>query len=78
MGKTRDLFKKIRVTKTTFHAKMGTKKDRNSMDLKEAEDINKSWRAYVEELLKNDLNDPDSHSCVITQIKTDILKCEIK
>jgi len=78
MGKTRDLFKKIRVTKTTFHAKMGTKKDRNSMDLKEAEDINKWWRAYVEELLKNDLNDPDSHSCVITQIKTDILKCEIK
>ena len=78
MGKTRDLFKKTRHTKGIFHVNKGTIKDRNGMDLTEAEDINKSWRAYVEELLKNDLNDPDSHSCVITQIKTDILKCEIK
>ena len=78
MGKTRDLFKKIRLNKRTFQSKMSTKKDRNTMDLKEAEDINKWWRAYIEELLKNDLNDPDSHSCVITQIGTDILECEIK
>ena len=64
MGKTRDLFKKIRDTKGTFHAKMGTIKDRNRMDLTEAEDINKRWQEYTEELYKKDLNDPDNHDGV--------------
>ena len=68
MGKTRDLFKKIRDTKGTFHAKMNTKKDRNGMDLTEAEDIKKSWQGYIEELYKKDLNDPDNHDSVITHL----------
>ena len=75
MGKTRDLFKKIRDTKGTFHAKMGTIKDRNSMDLTEAEDIKKSWQEYTEELYKKDLHDPDNHNGVITHLKPDILEC---
>ena len=66
MGKTRDLFKKIRDTKGTFHAKMGTIKDRNGKDLTEAEDIKKRWREYTEELYKKDLHDPDNHNGVIT------------
>ena len=66
MGKTRDLFKKIRDTKRTFHTKMGSIKDRNSMDLKEAEDIEKRWQEYMEELYKKDLHDPDNHDDVIT------------
>ena len=68
MGKTRNLFKKIRDTKKTFHAKMGTIKDRNSMDLTEAQDIKKKWQKYTEELYKKDLNDPDNHDCVITHL----------
>ena len=78
MGKTRDLFKKIRVTKGTFHAKMGTIMDRNSMDLTEAEDIKKRWQDYTEELFKKDLHDPDNHDGVITQLEPDILECEVK
>ena len=78
MGKTRDLFKKIRDTKGTFHAKMGTIKDRNGMDLKEAEDIEKRWQQYTEELHKKDLNDPDNHDDVITHLELDILECEVK
>ena len=78
MGKTRDLFKKIRDTKGTFHAKMGTTKDRNGMDLTEAEDIKKRWQEYTEELYKKDLHHPDHHNGVITHVKTDILKCELK
>ena len=78
MGKTRDLFKKIRDTKGTFHAKMGTIKDRNSMDLTEAEDIKKRWQEYTEELYKRDRHDPDNHDGVITQLKQDILECEFK
>ena len=66
MGKTRDLLKKIRDTKGTFHAKMGTEKDRDGMDLEEAEDIQKTWQEYTEELYKKDLHDPDNHDCVIT------------
>ena len=66
MGKTRDLFKKIRDTKGTFHAKMGTIKDRNGMELREAKDIKKRWQEYTEELYKKGLNDPDNHDCVIT------------
>ena len=77
MGKTRDLFKKIRDTKGTFHAKMGSIKDRNSMDLIEAEDI-KRWQEDTEELYKKDLHDPDNHDGVITHLEPDILKCEIK
>ena len=69
MGKTRDLFKKIRDTKGTFHAKMGTIKDRNDMDLTEAEDIRKSWQEYTEELYKRDLHDPDNHNGVITHLE---------
>ena len=69
MGKTRDLFKKIRDIKGTFHAKMGTIKDRNSMDLIEAEDINKRWQEYTEELYKKDLNDPDNHDGMITHLE---------
>ena len=78
MGKTRDLFKKIRDTKGTFHAKMGTIKDRNSMDLTEAEDIKKRWQEDTEELYKKDLHDPDNHDGVITHLEPDILECEVK
>ena len=78
MGKTRDLFKKIRDTKGIFHAKMGSIKDRNSMDLKEAEDIKKRWQEYTEELYKKDLHDPDNHNGVITHLDSDILEHEVK
>ena len=78
MGKTRELFKKIRDTKGTFHAKMGTIKDRNGMDLTEAEDIKKKWREYTEELYKIDLHDPDDHDGVITHLEPDIWESEIK
>ena len=78
MGKTGDLFKEIRDTKGTFHAKMGTIKDRNGMDLSEAEDIKKRWPEYTEELHKKDLHDPDNHNGVITHLEQDILKYEIK
>ena len=77
MGKTRDLFKKIRDTKETFHAKMGTIKDRNGMDLKEAEDIKKRWQEYIE-LYKKDLHDPDNHDGMITHLESDILEWEVK
>ena len=78
MGKTRDLFKKIRDTKGTFHAKMGSIKDRNGMDLTEAEDIKKRWQEYTEELYKKELHDPDNHDSVITHthLEPDILECE--
>ena len=76
MEKTRDLFKKIRDTKGTFHAKMGSIKDRNSMHLTEAEDIKKRWQEYTEELYKQDLHDPDNHNGVITHLERDILECE--
>ena len=78
MGKTRDLFKKIRDTKGTFYAKMGSIKDRNSMDLTEAEDIKKRWQEYTEELYKKYLHDPDNHNGVITHLEPDILECEVK
>ena len=78
MGKTRDLFKKIRDTKGIFHAKMGTIKDRNGMDLTEAEDIKKRWQEYTEELYKKDLHDPDNHDVVITHLESDILECKVK
>ena len=78
MGKTRDLFKKIRDTKGTFHAKIGSIKDRNGIDLTEAEDIKKRWQAYTEELYKKDLHDPDNHSGVITHLEPYILECEAK
>ena len=78
MGKTRDLFKKIRDTKGIFHAKMGTIKDRNSMDLTEAEDSKKRRQEYIEELYKKDLHDPDNHNAVITHLEPDILECEVK
>ena len=78
MGKSRDLFKKIRDTKGTFHAKMGTIKDRNSMDLIEVEDIKKRWQEYTEEVYKKDLHDLDNHNGVITQLEPDILECEVK
>ena len=78
MGKTRDLFKKIRDTKGTFHAKMGSIKDRNGMDLTEAENIKKRWQDYTEELYKKDLHDPDNHDGVITHIEPDILECKVK
>ena len=78
MGKTRDLFKKIRDTKRIFHVKIGTIKDRNGMDLTEAEDIKKRWLEYTEELHKKDLHDPDNHGGVITQLEPDILRCEAK
>ena len=78
MGKPRDLFKKTRDTRGTFHAKMGTIKDKNGMDLKEAEDIKKRWQEYTEELYKKDLHDPDNHDGVITHLEPDILECEIK
>ena len=78
MGKTRYLFKKIRDIKGTFHTKMGTIKDRNSMDLPEAKDMKKRWQEFTEELYKNYLNDPDSHDGVITHLEPDILECEVK
>ena len=78
MVKTRDLFKKIRATKGTFHAKMGSIKDRNAMDLTEAEDIKKRWKEYTEELYKKDIHDPDNHNGVITHLEPDILECEVK
>ena len=85
MGKTRDLFKKIRDTKGTFHAKMGSIKDRNGMDLLEAEDTKNRWQEYTEELYRKDLHDPDNHNGVITHthlepdiLQLDILKCEVK
>ena len=76
MGKTRDLFRKIRNTKGTFHAKMCTIKDRNGMNLTEGEDIKKRWQEYTEELYKKDLHDPDNHDGVITHLEPDILECE--
>ena len=79
MGKTRDHFKKIRDTKGTFHAKMGTIKEQNSMDLTESEDIKKRWQEYTEELYKKkDLHEPDNHNSVITHLEPDILECEVK
>ena len=78
MGKTRNLFKKIRDTKGTFHAKMGPIKDRNSMNLTEAEDVKKRWQEYTEELYKTDLHDPDNHNGVITHLEPDILECKVK
>ena len=76
MGKTRDLFKKIRDTKGTFHAKMETIKDRNGMDLTKAENIKNGWQEYTEELYKKDLHDPDNHDGVITDLEPDTLQCE--
>ena len=78
MGNSRDLFKKIRDTKGTFHAKMGTIKDKNDMDLTETEDIKKRWQAYTEKLYKKDLIDPDNYNGVITHLEPDILECEVK
>ena len=78
MGKTRDLFKKIGNTKGIFHAEMGTIKDRNGMDLTEAEDIKERWQEYTEELYKKDLHDPDNHDGVITHLEPDILECKVK
>jgi len=78
MGKTRDLFKKIRNAKGTLHAKMGTIKDRNGMDLTEAEDVKKRWQEYTEELYKNDLHDPDNHDGVITGLEPHFLECKVK
>ena len=78
VGKTRYLFKKIRDTKGTFHAKMSSIKDRNGMDLTETEDIKKRWQEYTEELYKKDLHDPDNHEGMITDLEPDILECEVK
>ena len=78
MGKSRDVFKKIRGTKETFHAKMGTIKDKNGMDLTKAEDIKKRWQEYTEELCKKELHNPDNHDGVITDLESDILECEVK
>ena len=78
MGKTRDLFKKISDTKGTFHAKMGSIKDRNGMDLTEAEDIKKRWQGYTEELYRKDLHDPVNYNGMITHLEPDILECEVK
>ena len=78
MGKTRDLFKKIRDTKGTYDAKMGSVKDRNYIDLTEAEDIKKRWQEYTEELYKKELHDPDNHNGVITDLEPDIPECEVK
>ena len=78
MGKTRGLFKKIRDTKGIFHAKMGTIKDRNGIDLTEAENIKTKWQEYTEELYKKDLHDPDNHNGVIAHLKPDILECKVK
>ena len=77
MGKSTDLFKKIRDTKGIFHAKMGSIKDRNGMDLTEAEEI-KRWQKYTEKLYKKDVNDQDNHDCMITHLKPDILECKVK
>ena len=78
MGKNRDLFKKIRDTKGTFHAKMGSIKSRNDMDLTEAEDIKKKWQEYTEKLYKKDRHDQDNHNGVITDLEPDVLECEVK
>ena len=78
MGKTRDLVKKIRDNKGTFHAKMGSTKDRNCMELTEAEDIKKRWKEYTDELYKKELHEPDNHDDVITNLEPDILECEVK
>ena len=78
MGETGDLFKKIRDTKGTFHAKMGSIRDRNGMDLTEAEDIKNRWQEYTEELYKKDLHDPDNHDGVTTHLEPDIWECEVK
>ena len=78
MGKTKDLFRKMRDTKETFLAKMGSIKDRNGMDLTEAKDIKNRWQEYTEELYKKDLHDPDKHDSVITNLEPDILECEVK
>ena len=78
MEKTRNLFKKIKDAKAIFHTKMGSIKDRNGMDLTEAEDIKKRWQEYTEELYKKDLHDPDNHNGVITHLEPDILECEVK
>ena len=78
MGKTRDLFQKIRDTKGTFHAKMGTIKDKNGKDLTEAEDIKNRWQGYTEKLYKKQLHDLDNHNGVITNLEPDILECEVK
>ena len=78
MGKTRDLFKKIRDTKGIFHTKMGTIKNRNCMDLTKAEGIKKRWQEYTEEPYKKDLNNPDNHDAVFTHLQPDILECEVK
>ena len=78
MGKTRNLFKNIRDTKGTFHAKMDSIKDRNGIDLTEAEDLMKRWQEYTEKLYKKDLHNPDNHNGVITHLETDILDCEVK
>ena len=78
IGKSRDLFKKIRHSKGTFHTKMGTIKNRNGMDLTEAEDIKKRWQEYTKELYNKDLHDPDNHDGVITHLEPDILECEVK
>ena len=78
IGKTRDLFKKIRDTKGTFHTKTDTIKDRNGMDLTDVEDIKKKWQEYREDIYKKDLNDPDNHNGVITHLEPDILECEVK
>ena len=77
MGKTRDLFKKIKATKGTFHAKMSTIKDRNGRDLAEAEDVKKRWQEYTE-LYKKDIHDPDNHHGMIIHLESDILECEVK
>ena len=78
MGKTRDLFKTVRDTKETFHAKMGSIKDRNAMDLTEIEDIKKRWQEYTEEQYKKDLHNPDNHDSLIPHLEPDILECEVK
>ena len=78
MGKTRNLFKKIRDTKGTFHAKTGTTKDKNSMDLTEAEDTKKTWQEYTKELYKKRLNDPDTHAGVVTHLEPDTLECKVR
>ena len=78
MGKIRDLFKKLRDTKGIFHAKMGSIKDRNGMDLTEAEDVKKRWQEYMEELYNKDLHEPDNHDGVITHLEPDILESEVK
>ena len=78
MGKTRDLFKKIRDTKGTFRTKIGTIKDRNSMDLTKAEDVKKRWQEYTENYTEKDLHDPDNHNSVIMHLESDILDCKVK